>query len=96
MGARFVDDQFLQSWAGPASRRRTILLALTVAQSYIACHFLLKILPDHGESGIEIAVTVLFAILFGWISLGFWTAVAGFCWVDGFINIKCLRAKYPE
>lgn len=80
MGARFADGQPLQSWAGPATRRRATLFALTAVQSYIACHFLLKILPDRGESGIEIAVTILFAILFGWISLGFWTAVAGF-WV---------------
>ena len=36
------------------------------------------ILPYHGSKPLEIAVLVLFAVLFAWISAGFWTALAGF------------------
>ena len=37
-----------------------------------------RVLPYHGRQPLEIAVLALFAVLFGWISAGFWTAIAGF------------------
>ena len=36
------------------------------------------VLPYHGQQPLEIPILVLFAILFGWVSAGFWTAIAGF------------------
>jgi len=36
------------------------------------------VLPYHGRQPLELAILVLFAILFAWISAGFWTAFAGF------------------
>ena len=36
------------------------------------------VLPYHGQQPLEIAILVLFAILFAWVSVGFWTAMAGF------------------
>jgi membrane glycosyltransferase len=36
------------------------------------------ILPYHGRQPLELAILIMFAILFAWISAGFWTALAGF------------------
>jgi len=65
-------------WSHAAARRRIVLLALVIAQTWIASEFMASVLPYHGTQPLEIATLVLFAILFGWISAGFWTAVAGF------------------
>ncbi len=65
-------------WSHAAARRRIVLLALIIAQTWIATAFMTNVLPYHGTQALEIATLVLFAILFGWISAGFWTALAGF------------------
>src|SRR5258706_656494 len=36
-----------------------------------------SVLPYQGRQLVEIAILILFAILFGWISAGFWTAMTG-------------------
>lgn len=65
-------------WHRSGTVRRVLLLGLALAQTYVATHFMTLVLPYHGTQPLEIAILVLFAILFGWISAGFWTAVAGF------------------
>jgi membrane glycosyltransferase len=65
-------------WAATAALRRLVLLALVVAQSAIATSFLIDILPYQGSQPLEIAMIAIFAVLFAWISSGFWTALAGF------------------
>ena len=65
-------------WHRRASRRRLLLLALIIGQTIVATDYMTRVLPYHGRQPLEIAVLVLFAILFGWISAGFWTAIAGF------------------
>ncbi|HSQ82837.1 MAG TPA: glucans biosynthesis glucosyltransferase MdoH [Casimicrobiaceae bacterium] len=65
-------------WHRRAVRRRLGLLALIVGQTIVATDYMTRVLPYHGRQPLEIAVLVLFAILFGWISAGFWTAMAGF------------------
>jgi len=67
-----------EDWSHAAARRRIALLGLIVAQTWIATDFMTRVLPYHGTQPLEIATLVLFAILFGWISAGFWTALAGF------------------
>jgi membrane glycosyltransferase len=67
-----------RAWSGAAGRRRTLLLLLTLGQTWVATDFMSRVLPYHGRQPLEIATLVLFAILFGWISAGFWTAHAGF------------------
>jgi membrane glycosyltransferase len=66
------------SWSHAAARRRLLLLALILAQTWVATNFMVSVLPYHGTQPLEIAIVALFAILFGWISAGFWTALAGF------------------
>jgi membrane glycosyltransferase len=58
--------------------RRMALLFLTLVQTWIATDFMTTVLPYRGTQPLEIAILVLFAVLFAWISAGFWTAIAGF------------------
>ncbi len=67
------------AWHATAARRRTALLALIAAQSGLAAYFLAAALPYGGSQPLEMALLVVFTILFGWVSAGFWTALAGFC-----------------
>jgi membrane glycosyltransferase len=60
------------------SLRRTVLTALILGQSALATWSMTSILPYHGARPMEIAVLILFAILFFWVSAGFWTAIMGF------------------
>jgi membrane glycosyltransferase len=39
---------------------------------------MVNVLPQQGGTWIEAAIVVLFGALFGWISIGFWTATLGF------------------
>ena len=65
-------------WHAVGSFRRIVLLGLIVAQTYIATNFMVAVLPYHGQQPLEVVMLVLFAILFAWVSGGFWTAIAGF------------------
>ena len=47
-------------------------------QTAVASYYLLWVLPYHGGTPLEISMLVLFAILYAWIAVGFWTAVFGF------------------
>jgi membrane glycosyltransferase len=70
-------------WHRTALFRRICLLGLVVLQTVIATNFMGSILPYQGRQPLEIAIVVLFAILFGWVSAGFWTAIAGFAILIG-------------
>ncbi len=61
-----------------AGLRRFLLFGLVLGQTAVAAHFMTEVLPYHGRRPLEIAILVLFALLFGWVSLGFWTGVVGF------------------
>ena len=65
-------------WHRVANLRRLVLLTLMLAQTYIATGFMSQVLPYQGRQPLEIAILILFAVLFFWISAGFWTAMAGF------------------
>ncbi|MET0441263.1 MAG: glucan biosynthesis glucosyltransferase H, partial [Casimicrobiaceae bacterium] len=64
-------------WYYAANRRRIILLMLALAQTWLSTSLMSEVLPYHGRRPLEIAILVLFALLFTWVSLGFWTAMAG-------------------
>lgn len=68
----------IDRWRAAANRRRLLLFGLAALQTWVASLYMLKVLPDHGETLLEKAITALFVILFAWISLGFLTALAGF------------------
>lgn len=58
--------------------RRSLLSVLTLGQSVLATWSMTAVLPYHGQRPMEIAILILFAILFFWVSAGFWTAIMGF------------------
>src|SRR5258705_9420548 len=64
-------------WHRIALLRRSCLFGLVLAQTWIATSFMASVLPYQGRQLVEIAILILFAILFGWISAGFWTAMTG-------------------
>ena len=68
----------LGRWHVAGAVRRYVLALLVVAQTAIATEFMTAVLPYHGTQPLEIAILVFFAILFCWVSAGFWTAVMGF------------------
>jgi membrane glycosyltransferase len=65
-------------WMHTAHRRRLFLALLVLIPSIIASGFMLSVLPHQGQTGLEVAIVVFFGALFGWISIGFWTATFGF------------------
>ncbi len=65
-------------WVRAARHRRLLLAVLVLIPTTVAAEFMQSVLPHQGRSWIELAIVVFFAGLFGWISIGFWTAVMGF------------------
>ena len=65
-------------WNRRGHLRRGILTALVVAPSIAAGFAFLGTLPGRVWLPAEIVLAVFFGALFGWISLGFWTAAFGF------------------
>jgi membrane glycosyltransferase len=68
----------LGSWQLAGTVRRTALAIAIALQTWVATQFMASVLPYHGAQAIEIAVLVLFAVLFSWVSAGFWMAIMGF------------------
>jgi membrane glycosyltransferase len=71
-------DEHKGAWHRAGLRRRIVLLALVIVQTIVATEFMSAVLPYHGGKPLETLLLLLFAILFGWVSAGFWTAMAGF------------------
>ncbi|SNT18079.1 membrane glycosyltransferase [Noviherbaspirillum humi] len=65
-------------WRLIGTIRRFMLLALMLAQTVVATWFMSQVLPYQGKAFSEMALLALFALLFCWVSAGFWTALAGF------------------
>lgn len=65
-------------WRAVATLRRTLLALTILCQTAIATYFMLSVLPYHGATLVETGMAILFAVLFAWISVGFWIGVLGF------------------
>jgi membrane glycosyltransferase len=65
-------------WQHHGNIRRLMLLLLMLAQTGVATYFMGQVLPYQGTTAPEMAILALFAILYCWVSAGFWTAMAGF------------------
>ncbi|SFF65666.1 membrane glycosyltransferase [Fontimonas thermophila] len=65
-------------WRVAARNRRLLLIALVLVQTYFATYFMTAVLPYRGQHGLELALLAIYAVLFAWISAGFWTALMGF------------------
>lgn len=58
--------------------RRLVLLFLMLGQTALATYYMSVVLPYQGTKPLEMAMLALFALLFCWVSAGFWTAMTGF------------------
>jgi len=65
------------AWVRAARRRHLALAVLVLAPSAVASSYMASVLPQQGRTGLEVAIALVFGALFGWISIGFWTAIAG-------------------
>ena len=65
-------------WEKEAVRRRILLMLLIVSTTAVASGYMANVLPHMGRTGLEIALIIFFAMLFAWISIGFWTSFIGF------------------
>ncbi len=61
----------------PMMLRRVLLLMLVLLGAWVGTSAMADVLPLHGQGFEEIGLLVLFGILFGWISAGFWTGLMG-------------------
>ena len=64
-------------WEKAAKIRRIFLLGVIAVTAFFASAHMADVLPHRGATKIELAIVIVFAILFAWISIGFWEAVAG-------------------
>ena len=76
--AAMASQKTITDWRKTAASRRLVLGALILLQTTVATWSLSNTFPYPWLKASEIAILLLFAILFSWISLGFWSAVAGF------------------
>lgn len=72
-----ADNIVQKLWVKAGLRRRALLLALAVLPSLYAAAVMYNLLPAQGLPGLNPIITVLFAVLFIWISIGFWSSTAG-------------------
>mgnify|MGYP001168323660 CR=1 FL=1 len=69
---------FNEPWCRTASYRRIVLAILVIVPALLAGPVFATLLPHKGNSVLEVALVTVFALLFAWISVGFWTAMLGF------------------
>jgi membrane glycosyltransferase len=65
-------------WRLAGSRRRSVLLIMVALQTAVATYYMKGVLPYQGKQVLEVGILFLFALLFCWVSAGFWTAMMGF------------------
>jgi membrane glycosyltransferase len=75
---RFDQTLTLESWGATARFRRMVLGLLVAVPSCLAGPVFASVLPHKGNTPLELALVLVFALLFAWISIGFWTAMLGF------------------
>ena len=73
-----ADEPYTESTlARAASRRRMVLLALSLAPAFYATSVMSGVLPTGINDDLHTAILALFALLSSWVAAGFWTAMAG-------------------
>lgn len=65
-------------WKRAALVRRSLLTLMVVGQTAVGVTIMRQVLPYQGGNAVEIGLLALFAVLFGWISVGFWVGFTGF------------------
>ncbi len=66
------------AWRRAALWRRSCVGSAILIQTVAASYAMLTVLPYNGSTWLERAIVAVFALLFAWISSGFWIALVGF------------------
>ncbi|MDR2461326.1 MAG: glucans biosynthesis glucosyltransferase MdoH [Deltaproteobacteria bacterium] len=66
------------AWKIAGTIRRIILLLAIAIPTFFAANIMYSILPHGKEPILSVVMTALFGVLFAWISVGFWSSLAGF------------------
>ncbi|MGZ5155975.1 MAG: glucans biosynthesis glucosyltransferase MdoH, partial [Caldimonas sp.] len=61
----------------PLMLRRVLFLVLVLLGAWVGTQAMSQVLPEHGRGVEEFGLLILFGVLFGWISAGFWTGLMG-------------------
>ncbi|MCJ2164010.1 MULTISPECIES: glucans biosynthesis glucosyltransferase MdoH [unclassified Pseudodesulfovibrio] len=64
-------------WRISTGKRRSVLTLLILIPSALASSYVGSVLPNKGATPLELAIIIVYSILFAWISVGFWTALMG-------------------
>ena len=59
------------AWRVAARWRRTLLVALTLSQAWIATYFMTAVLPYHGHHPLEVGILALYAVLFTFFGVSY-------------------------
>jgi membrane glycosyltransferase len=73
-----IDVKKKSRWKLHIALRRFLLTSLVLGQTAVGSYYMASVLPYHGANTIEKSLIALFAVMFLWISVGFWMAIAGF------------------
>lgn len=82
-------------WTSAAGSRRTALLLLIIIPSLLAASVMYTLLPSTTALPLKVLVALLFSVLFGWISVGFWSSVAGLYIMVRHVDIYKATAELP-
>lgn len=83
-------------WRLTAWFRRALLTIIVFSQTGVGTHYLMQVLPYHGGNLVEQGLIVIFALLFAWISIGFWIGISGFLIRRLGGDRKSLAKRHPD
>ena len=72
-----ADKDRIPPWRHTGSRRRLLLLIIVLIPTVISANTMARLLPDRGSILLDTFLVAVFTTLFAWISVGFWTSIAG-------------------
>jgi membrane glycosyltransferase len=72
-----ADGGPVPAWRRTGSRRRLLLLLIVLIPTIISSNTMARLLPDRGSILLDTFLVAVFTTLFAWISVGFWTSIAG-------------------
>ncbi|CAK7011120.1 MAG: Glucans biosynthesis glucosyltransferase H [Desulfovibrio sp.] len=84
------------SWSVAGNKRRLVLLALIIIPSLFSSSVMYTLLPNTTGAVMKILITLLFAVLFSWISIGFWSSLAGAYIMLRRVDTYRVTAELPE
>ena len=84
------------TWEAAGNRRRSVLLVLIFIPSILAAFTMSSLLPPTTGVFLNSVITTLFAVLFCWISVGFWSSAAGLFIMLRRVDRFSLTANLPQ